>query len=288
MTARSIMLIGGPDSGKTNYSVCLCKALESGHGKLVAPSLSDDITYIEELLAHLLQGSFAPRSDTNLDEGRRDFIIPIALAETPKTRLAKIIVPDVSGELWKKAVETTELPSEWMDQLKQSDGALLFVRVLSDQNVAPLDWVTANRLLKLTSNNDDEELDNIPTQISLLELLRFLECALKPTNDDSLPRVAVLVTAWDMLDKERSIAGPSAYLQAEYSLFAGRLKDTSKLDVRVFGVSSLGGDLSNDAAFRDKFMDGELDDAGYVVTEEEGEITKIHDLTLPLAWIIGG
>ena len=288
MTAQSIMLIGGPDSGKTNYSVCLCKKiLEPGDSKLVAPSLPDDITYIEELLEHLLQGSFAPRSDTNLDEGRRDFHIPIALAETPNELLAEILVPDVSGELWKKAVETLELSSEWMEQLKKSTGALIFVRVLSEQNFAPLDWVTSSRLLKIT-DNDEEESHKVPTQIFLSELLRFLERTLMPANDGSPPRVAILVTAWDMLDEERSTAGPSTYLQAEYPLFAGRLKDTSKLDVRVFGVSSLGGDLTNDVAFREKFMEGKLNDAGYIVTKVEDEIIKNHDLTLPLAWLISG
>ena len=287
MKARSIMLIGGPDSGKTNYSLCLCKALDSGHGKLVAPSLPDDITYIEELYAHLLQGSFAPRSDRNLDEGRRDFVIPIAQSEIPETRLAQIVVPDVSGELWKKAVETSELSSDWMDQLKQSDSALLFVRILSDQNVSPLDWVTADRLLKLEPNIGDEESENIPTQILLFELLRFLEHTLKPANDGSHPRVAILVTAWDLLDEERSAAGPKAYLQVEFPLFAGRLKDARKLDVNVFGVSAAGGDLDNDEAFRNDYLDGKLDDAGYIVTEAEGEIVKINDLTLPLSWLIG-
>lgn len=286
MTVKTIMLIGGPDAGKTNYTICLCKALESSHGNLVASNLPDDITYIEEGLAHLLQGSFAPRS-ANLDEGRRDFIIPIALSETPGAKLAEIIVPDVSGELWKKAVETYELPTEWMDQLKQSVGAFLFVRVLSDQNVAPLDWVTANRLRKLTNTND-EELDKIPTQISLCELLRFLEHSLNPGNDDALPKVAILVTAWDMLDKVRAASGPNAYIQTEYPLFAGRLKDTKKLDVQVFGVSSVGGDLSNDNAFRDKFLEGKLIDAGFIVTETEGNINQTKDLTLPLSWLISG
>jgi len=72
---------------------------------------------------HLLQGSFAPRSDKNLDEGRRDFAIPIKLRGQGDTDTFEVVVPDVSGELWKSAVETLELSSEWMDQLNQSVGA---------------------------------------------------------------------------------------------------------------------------------------------------------------------
>src|SRR5207245_929374 len=103
-----------------------------------------------------------------------------------------------------------------------------------------------------------------------------------------LPRVAVLVTAWDMLDNQRSAAGPSAFLRCEYPLFGGRLRDTSKLQVRVFGVSVVGGDLDADKDFRTRFLEGELNTAGYVMTESPNGITKELDLTVPLAWLIRG
>jgi len=67
-----------------------------------------------------------------------------------------------------------------------------------------LDWINAERILKLTHGEPNEDINKIPTQVLLCELLRFLEHALKANNPGALPRVAVLVTAWDRLDKVRA------------------------------------------------------------------------------------
>ena len=71
---------------------------------------------MEEALAHLLQGSFAPRSEKNIEESRRDFTVTMATQDDAK-RIA-VAVPDVTGELWNDAVSSSELPEEWMNLLK--------------------------------------------------------------------------------------------------------------------------------------------------------------------------
>ena len=279
------MLIGGPDSGKTNYLARLWEALRSGDGKLHAAYVPDNIKYVEDALTYLLQGKFAPRSDKDLEQSRRDFIIPISVEGYPGP--VEIIVPDVTGELWKSAVERCELPPDWMRQLTESYGALLFVRVLSDLNVAPLDWVTARQMLRLQVPNP-AEVDAIPTQVALCELLQFLELKLVRSSFSRRPRVAVVVTAWDRLDRDISSAGPRAYLEREYPLFAGRLKDTEKIDIEVFGTSVVGGDLDADDQFRQKFFQTELKSSGYVVIERASAITQEHDLTVPIDWLVAG
>jgi hypothetical protein len=55
----------------------------------------------------------------------------------------RIVVPDISGYLWRNAGIDSEIDSEWMSELTRADSALLFVRVRSDQEVRPLDWVTS-------------------------------------------------------------------------------------------------------------------------------------------------
>jgi hypothetical protein len=259
----------------------LWEALRSGEGRLRAPEVPPNIKYVEDALTYLLQGSFAPRSDKDLEESRRDFIISVESEGQPGR--VELLVPDVSGELWKNAAETSELPQEWMEQLRRSSGALLFVRVLSDLNNAPLDWVTSEKLLKFLGPGDPE-LGALPTQVLLCELLRFLEISLRCDEEGSGPRVAVVVTAWDMVDQTTSAAGPRAFIEKEYPLFAGRLKDTDILDVNIFGVSVVGGDLNVDKEFRQRFLEGELKSAGYVVTSEE--TTQKFDMTLPVAWLV--
>lgn len=285
MKVNSIVLVGAPDSGKTNYLGRLWVALRARQGKLAAPEIPPDIQYVEQTLEHLMHGEFAPRSDKSLAVSRHDFVVPVELTEAGNADGFSIVVPDVSGELWKSAVETFEISEEWMEQLQQSVGALLFVRILSNQNVTPLDWVTAERLLKLHPADEDES-HKIPTQVMLCELLRFLEYTLQPGKDGARPRVAIVVTAWDLLDAERGAAGPMAYLQTEYPLFAGKLQDTQKVEVKAFGVTIVGGDFE-EAGFRTEFLEnGDLQYAGHCVVESDGMIKKEVDLTFPVAWLV--
>jgi hypothetical protein len=126
MTDHSLVLIGEPDSGKTNYLARLWEALSSREGALAAPQTPTEIKYVEDALQHLLQGQFAPRTDTSLEDGH-NFAVPVIRATDPTdSRPFHVVVPDVSGELWKRAVETSELPQQWMEQLEDATGAVLF------------------------------------------------------------------------------------------------------------------------------------------------------------------
>lgn len=325
MSLRSVILMGGPDSGKTNYLARLLPNFRKRKGTLRAEKLPDNIEYVDGAVEYLMQGSFAPRSDRNLEEGRRDFTIQVRNFDG-KGPLTELLVPDITGELWRNAVMLSELPEDWMQSLEEAAGALLFVRVHSELNVQPMDWVTARRLLELYAATEDtacangEELQGeaevvaeaaptsglgeptgtkpeaknsppampeIPTQVLLCELLRYLDLLLVDRADGGRPRVAVVVAAWDLLDAEMRAAGPLAYLDREFPLFAGRLRSHSRLDIRLFGLSIVGGDLENDPAFKESFLKKDIVDQGWVVVEERGQQRQDADLTLPISWTVG-
>lgn len=285
MSVGSIVLVGLPDSGKTNYLAALWDALRTGKGRLSAPVPPDDITYVEEALACQSRGEFAPRSDKNIEESRRDFSVAVRLKSQQYTPNINVVVPDITGELWKGAIETTEIAPEWMSELENATGAVLFIRICSESNTAPLDWVTTDRLLTVTTltEKDEKKSKGIPTQIALCELLRFLEHTLPSPEEAVKPRVAVAVTAWDLMDAETAAKGVASFLRKEYPLFAGRLDDIESLDVAVFGVSAVGGDF-NDPAFKERYLNGEV--AGYVTTGGGKTLVVEADITLPIAWIL--
>ncbi len=283
--SRSIVLIGGPDSGKTNYIGRLWPALDSGAHALHAAVQPEDISFVLEVADHLFQGHFAPRSEQT--EARRDF--KVVVAETQGGPQTNIIVPDISGELWREAVLNSEIAVDWMDELTNADGALLFLRIGSDQEVRPLDWVASSKMLERLGEKDENQ--GLPTQVMLCELLRFLEVSLKARPDGGRPRVSVVVTAWDLMDSEKFAKGPEAYIEREYPLLAGRLRDLGGrdgLDVRVFGLSIVGGDLKNDSAYRAAYLDKGLDGHGWVTFPgDDGTWQKVYDLTLPVQWVVG-
>ncbi|HLO78904.1 MAG TPA: hypothetical protein VK196_20800 [Magnetospirillum sp.] len=278
---HSVILLGGPDSGKTNYVGRLWTALDAGSGQLKAAQQPDDITFVLEVADHLYSGNFAPRSEHT--DQRRDF--EVVVVDQAGGQETAIVVPDISGELWRNAVLDCEIAPDWMEELRRAHGALLFIRVGSDQDVRPLDWVTSQRMLAKLGGT---EAPGLATQVMLCELIRFLEVTLAERADGSLPRFSVVVSAWDLVDAQKFAQGPRAYLEREYPLLAGRLADIDRLDVRVFGLSVVGGDLKADAAYREDFLEVGLDGHGWVTLEDElGIWRKDGDLTLPVAWVVG-
>lgn len=283
MSARSVILLGGPDSGKTNYVGRLWPALVAKTGRLIAASQPHEIGFVLDTAEHLFQGHFAPRTEHADD--RRDFAVIVAPSTGGED--TSIVIPDISGELWRTAVIDSELAGDWMAELQRADGALLFVRVRSDQDVRPLDWVTSRRHLAKIGQDDDRF--NLPTQVMLCELIRYLELTMTDRPDGSNPRLSVVVTAWDLVDADTFVKGPAAFLLTEYPLLAGRLQDTERLAVETFGLSVVGGDLNGDAAFREEFFEQHFDEHGWVAVRdaETGQWRKNKDLTLPVAWVVG-
>lgn len=278
--SRSIILLGGPDSGKTNYIGRLWRALDHGTGALHAAEQPEDINFVLEVTDHLFQGGFAPRSEHS--DARRDFeVVVAARKDGPRSR---VVVPDISGELWRNAVIDSEIETDWMNELQRADAALLFVRVDSDQDVRPLDWVTSRKMLEKLGGEEDQ---GLPTQVMLCELIRFLESSLSTREDGGIPRLSVVVTAWDRVDADKFKQGPEAYLEREYPLAAGRLADLVNLDVQVFGLSVVGGDLKDDPDYREAFLEAGLDGQGWVVVRDGDGWRKDPDVTLPIAWAVG-
>ncbi len=278
--SRSIILLGGPDSGKTNYIGPLWRALDDKTGALHAVEQPKDIKFVLEVADHLFQGSFAPR--TELSDTRRDFeVLVAAKKDGPKSR---VIMPDISGELWRNAVADNEISTDWMDELKQADAALLFLRVGSDQDVRPLDWVASRRMLEKIGNEDAQ---GIPTQVMLCELIHFLEDSLTEREDGELPRLSIVVAAWDLVDAKQFENGPVAYIEREYPLVAGRLADLKALNVQVFGLSSVGGDLKHDPEYRQAYLKAGSDGQGWIAMHDGNKWLKNPDITLPVAWAVG-
>ena len=287
MRDDSVLLVGGPDSGKTNYLAMLWEALLKGGGCVRAGEAPTSIGYVEDALNHLHKGRFAPRTEVGQQEGGLTINVQ-GLHHPARQSGAEIVVPDVSGELWSGAIRNYQLPREWLVRLGQASGALLFVRVDSDQNVDSLNWVTARELLKWIVEKGEEEPEwrlRVPTDVQLCELLRLMESRLGTETDVVRPRVGLMITAWDILDGGAAGGGPIAFLKKQYPLLAGRVVDLSRVEVGVFGVSVVGGDL-RDPSFRNRFLSGEPDAGGYLVRGGDEEAVRMPDLTLPIGWVL--
>ncbi len=282
MTAStaSILLVGLPETGKTNYLARLWASLREGKSAVTSTPDTGVIKYVEDAVAHLLEGAFAGRTTLDSEDQSATFRIPVRASEG--TIAAELVVPDVNGEMWRDAVEDSEISHRWHDELCRTSMALLFVRARSPLNHMPLDWVVSDGILtKITPNAEVQS--RIPTQVYLCQLLRFLETTLGQSEVKTTRRVAVVVTAWDRLDAQQRAQGPWRYLESEFPLFFGALKNSEALDIDAFGVSIVGGDLTDDPGFKADFLaNGDVHASGYVMhgTEEQA------DVTIPIAWLL--
>lgn len=341
MNNGSVILVGGPASGKTNYIARLWLAFQARKGALRADQLPKKIQYVDDAVKHLMARKFAPRSERNMEDGRRDFSIEVR-GNGGFGAARNLSVPDITGELWKRAVNTYELPQEWIDELRASSSAILFVRAFTRLNVQPMDWVTTRDILKLHAEkleeagaleDEDEDEDcegenldtpdpvpaskvalvvheenepqanlspvanssdnqvapsaELPAQVGFCELLRYLGLLLSERPDGAKPRVAIIVTAWDMLDPATKAAGPMKYLEKQFPLLAGRIATPSRLEIQTFGMSIVGGNMRKNPAFCESLKGKDLSDVGYTAIMRNGTVVEDTDVTLPVAWAIG-
>lgn len=291
MTANnSVLLIGGPDAGKSNFVIRLGLAIDHGKGMLRADGQPDDLEYVQEGAEQLLGGTFVPRTSR---EVRSHIQIPVRSAMGEQAQRGMLIVPDCSGEEWMKIYRSREWSEEWDELISSSCGCLLFVRVESDQNVPALDWITCERLFgspAVLPDMTDSASDEIkpPTQVVLTDWLQCLRSAFTARVGGAFrPRVGVVITAWDAVPAEQQNAGPGTYLVKNYPMLAQFVETNGdRFDFAVFGISILGGDLENSPEFRDEYMNGNEDplERGYVWHALGGSPEQSSDLTLPVAW----
>lgn len=285
-----VLLVGGPDAGKTNYLVRLWIALRSGTGCLRADGLPEDVEYLNEGAQALLSGEFVPRTSREVHAHN---LIPIRTSPGPSDFRGRLVIPDCSGEEWLLIHRTREWSDRWEQAIPSLLGCLLFVRAGSDEIHAPLDWVNCMSYFGTLENLPDtiESADGgfqMPTQAVLIDWLQCLRSAVTAYGAGSRRlRVGVMVAAWDRVPKDQR-DDPRAYVAANFPMFDHFvLSNTDRFAVECFGVSVVGDDLEHAPGFRAEFLRGSPTHAGYVIHSLGKSPVIAGDHTIPLAWAMG-
>ena len=282
----SVLLIGGPDAGKTNYLGRLWIAINSNTSLLAKDGLPDDLAYLEEVANDLRQGKFAPHTPTG--QHIRS-VIPFTSRSANGTTVGNLVVPDCFGEKWMDVCRKREWSSDWEELISEDCGCLIFVRVESAQIVPALDpIVCATYALHGGAPADDKSA--VPTQVVLIEWLQFLrEAFTGRVCGRFCPRVGIVVTAWDLITNDAQNDYPFQYLSSNFPMFGQFLEsNASRFEFAFFGVSVAAGELDpkKDPAFHRAYLNGNPHEAGYVMHSLHGGLEKSIDLTLPVAWAL--
>jgi hypothetical protein len=278
---QTVLLVGGPDSGKTNYLGRLWLAIHDHVSQLEVDGTPNDLAYLNQIAGFYLKGHFAPHTSQDF---RTKVVIPVKTVDGKNPLLTNLTVPDVSGEEWMGIYRKRGWSDEWEQTVSDIAGCLLFVRVDSSQNVPATDWLTWSKFFKKVPNNSPE----IPTQVVLVDWLQCLNIVFAEKGFRIRPRIGVIVSAYDLLPNDQKSLGPDAYLKTNFPLFWQYIHTIGNLmDVRVFGISIADGDFKADPEFREKFLQSKPGEAGYVIYQTNSGVAESKDLTLPVVWAIG-
>jgi hypothetical protein len=300
---RSVLLIGGPDAGKSNFLFRVWMAIDGEQGTLKKDGLPENLQYLREGAEQILQGSFAERTSTTKDVVEK---VSINIQSQNGSGIAIrgcIVIPDVPGEHVVKICKSRKWSELWEHAITEDSACLMFIRADSDEIVAPLDWADCIELcgselpappIEQSALNTEQELDatnemELPTQVVLTEWIQFLRKAFTArVGGHFRPKFGVLIAAWDAVPLEQQSRGPMRYLKENFPMMHQFIESNAEsFDFQVFGVSIVAGDLKNDEDFRKSFFESDPRAAGYVIHSLVGKKSPSTDITLPIAWALG-
>ncbi|TWU55927.1 TRAFAC clade GTPase domain-containing protein [Rubripirellula reticaptiva] len=276
---KSIIMVGGPNVGKSHYTFQLYGRLSSKTCGLKLRAMPNQELF-QEGLDRLNRGLAAKHTSTAqydnadlllTDDEGNDF---------------DLLWPDYGGEQISQMLATRGVDEAWQSRLMSAHGILLFIRpdtILDFKNIVdqPIELELKSRDEKKSESTDCRL--TLETQVGLVELLQILLFAgqLNRVTRLSSPKLTILMTCWDEIINPSGT--PAKVLQGRLPLLHQFITSNWREDsVNVYGLSALGRSLDK------KKPDPEFaklgpSSQGYVVGTE-GKQTE--DLTVVLSQLL--
>ncbi|MPR13066.1 hypothetical protein FS320_40105 [Microvirga tunisiensis] len=169
MGGRTVLLVGGPEVGKTNYLMRFWLAVRDNKERSIKPlGLPDDLEYLNRGADALLGGHFAGRTLQRIGALCE---IPLTVRDEPFS----LLVPDIAGEEWMRIYNDRRWPADWATYFTKDTSFLVFVRAHSPLNVPQLDWQTVQRYFGGNRANLDPNIskdvtpEEAPTQVVIVD-----------------------------------------------------------------------------------------------------------------------
>lgn len=279
MIDNRILIIGGPNAGKTHFGGQLYGRLiaRTEHYKILSPP--EDLTIFEEVLDSLNNGMSSGHTHVN---AHKTLALEI---EDNMGRKSIFSFPDYGGEQIRAIVNDRRINKIWKEQIDNSNSWMLFIRL---DEIRPVEDV-ANRGLPdqdvLKSRNEKTEAMTLSDSAFYIELLQILLYVKKigVRQKISTPRLTVVLSCWDLLTSDEQIKLPKDILQDKLrglcSFITTIWNDNA---YQIIGLSSTGKTLSN-TEFDMDFIKKGPENYGYMITHS-GE--KVTDLTLTISTFI--
>ncbi len=280
MKKPEILLLGGPNSGKTHYAGQLYGRLQRNPGQLKLnsnQSTPPDLSALHEVLGQLENGNAA--GHTPIETWSE---ITLNLINDQGQEL-DLNWPDYGGEQLKEVFKNREVPEAWREKLINADGWFVLIRLSGET-------VYSDAIDKLKTGSDAGNSSNTTRSakwdanaywVETFQILKHVAglCAMSALQT---PRLAVLLSCYDELNTDGQT--PSEVLREKLPLFESYLSSTwHDSAISIWGLSSLGKNLDSSKS-DDDFIDEGPEYQGWICSPD-GK-SKDPDLTKPLAWLL--
>lgn len=279
MHTPELVLLGGPNSGKTHFAGQLYGRLQRKPGLLQLrkdQGTPSDLSALEEVLRCLEDGHAAEHTPAST---WAEVLLPLV---DSKGNPMDLRWPDYGGEQLRSVFEGRTVPEAWRLRLEKADGWVLLIR-LKGETTYP------DALSQLTKRGEGQNgtaaragtWDANARWVELLQILLHVagQGVVQPLR---LPRLAVLLSCYDELSAGTDV--PADVLARSLPLVSSFL--TSNWEdgaVSVWGLSALGRALEKESS-DEQFIDEGPELQGWIVGPHGGDPDT--DLSRPIAWLL--
>ena len=281
MSEANQLLVGLPGTGKSTFLAALWYTAERGSTHWKIDQLGDEEEHLQMISQRWLECKAMGRSAQ-----AGEALVSMRFREEGSERRLIVFFPDLAGETFEDQWVNRHCSRTYLEAARASNQILMFLHPEKLRHGERIE-----DYLQEDPDNGDEVLTVVerrperdPTQVILVDLLQIL--SRPPILHESL-RIAVVVSAWDLIKKAQTQVGvpkeePDIWFEEHLPLLHQFLKNNREwIEFRVFGVSAQGGDLEDQQEVSNLQS---IDPEDRVRVVEGATATK--DLTAPMSWLV--
>ena len=271
-SSDQVLVLGGPDSGKSTYLLQLYGRVFEDEGQLQLRGAVDSMVAIKEGLARLATGRPAGHTPNGTETS-----LTLPLIDNETGREWDVTVPDYAGEDLRRVGDALRLPDRWRDLAATSDHWIVMVRLSLHPDMPDLVSRPVGELASASHDlSEDTDAQKLPIDMFLVVLLQLLQhgrTQLEVAND---LRVTVVLSCWDELGYPADTM-PSQVMRQQLALLDSYCMTTFGPGYRVLGLSAQGRALTDDHPAVE-FIDEGPSAMGWLVCEDgahDPDLTKL-------------
>ncbi|MFT7036825.1 MAG: hypothetical protein ACJA2S_005365 [Cyclobacteriaceae bacterium] len=276
MEKHNILIIGGPNTGKTHFGIQLYERINSRQFefKIDPQNRPSDLSIFEDGLKNIYNGKRAAHTEASANRS-----IELKITDEKNSEV-KLAFPDYAGEQITSIVDNRKVNDLWQDYIENSTSWVLFIRLnelTTLEDIVNKGIPSAEEIQKRNSQPPPVKISEAAFYVELIQTLAYIK-GLSTYSPIVEPNLTVVLSCWDELDLPEDQV-PSTLLQERLPMLFDFLNNNWQNEsLSIMGLSSTEKSLTDDP--NEDFMDKEPINFGYFV-DKGGSRNK--DLT-SLIW----